>query len=84
MYFEGPDHLSRFYILFVYCEDPNFVISVAYKIQFGSKVNQWLLELDTSSSVAFKTARVINTTTTRYQGKYHGYFFVTPLLWLVC
>ena len=25
MYFEGPDHLSRFYILFVHCEDPNFV-----------------------------------------------------------
>ena len=38
----------------MYCEDPNFVISVAYKIQFGSKVNQSLLELDTSSSVAFK------------------------------
>ena len=70
MYFEGPDHLSRFKILFVYCEDPNFVITVAYKIQFV----QSLLELDTSSSVAFKTARVINTTTTRYQGKYHRYF----------
>ena len=28
--------------------------------------------------------RVINTTTTRYQGKYHGYLSVTPLLWLVC
>ena len=55
MYFEGPDHLSRVQLLFVYCEDPNFVISVAYKIQFGSKVNQLLLELDTSSSVAFKT-----------------------------
>ena len=54
MYFEGPDHLSRFSILFVYCEDLNFVISVAYKIQFRSKVNQLLLELDTSSSVAFK------------------------------
>ena len=37
-----------------YCEDPNFVISVAYKIQFRSKVNQLLLELDTSSPVAFK------------------------------
>ena len=24
-----------------------------------------------------RTARVINTTTTRYQGKYHGYFSVT-------
>ena len=54
MYFEGPDHMIHFQILFVYCEDPNFVISVAYKIQFGSKVNQSLLELDTSSSVAFK------------------------------
>ena len=54
MYFEGPNYLSRFKILFVYCEDPNFVISVAYKIQFGSKVNELLLELDTSSSVAFK------------------------------
>ena len=49
----------------MYCEDPNFVISVAYKIQFGSKVNESLLELDTSSSV-----------TTRYQGAYHGYFSV--------
>ena len=38
----------------MYCEDPNFVISVAYKIQFGSTVNQSLLELDTSSSVALK------------------------------
>ena len=54
MYFEGRDHFSRFLILFVYCEDPNFVISVAYKIQFGSKVNQSPLELDTGSSVAFK------------------------------
>ena len=54
MYFEGPDHMSHFYILFVYYEDPNFVISAAYKIQFGSKVNESLLELDTSSSVAFK------------------------------
>ena len=54
MYFEGPDYLSHFEILFVYCEDPNFVILVAYKIQFGSKVNQLPLELDTSSSVAFK------------------------------
>ena len=53
MYFEGPDYLSRFEILFVYYDNPNFVISVAYKIQFGSKVNQSLLELDTSSSVAF-------------------------------
>ena len=26
-------------MLFVYCEDPNFVISVTYKIQFRSKVN---------------------------------------------
>ena len=32
----------------------DMVISVAYKIQFGSKVNQSLIELDTSSSVAFK------------------------------
>ena len=54
MYFEGPDHLSRFYILFVYCEDPSFDISVTYKIQFRSKVNKSILELDTSSSVAFK------------------------------
>ena len=38
----------------MYCEDPNFVISVTYKIQFGSKVNQLLLGLDTSSSVIFK------------------------------
>ena len=82
MYFEGPDHLSHFLILFVYCEDPNYVISVTYKIQFGSKFNQSLLELDTTSSL--RTARVINTTTTRYQEKYHGYFSVTPLLWLVC
>ena len=56
MYFEGPDQLSRFQILFVYCEDPNFIISVAYKIQFGSKVNESHLELDTSSSVAFKNS----------------------------
>ena len=54
VYFEGPDDLSRFSILFVYSEDPNFVISVTYKIQFGSKVNQLLLELGRSSSVAFK------------------------------
>ena len=54
MYFEGPDHLSHFQILFVYCEDPNFVISVAYKIQVGSKDYQSLLELDAISSVAFK------------------------------
>ena len=54
MYFEGPNYLSRFLILFVYCEDPNFVISVTYKIQFGSKVNESILELDTGSSVAFK------------------------------
>ena len=54
IYFEGPDHLIRFYILFMYCEDPNFAISVAYKIQFESKVNESLLELDTSSSVAFE------------------------------
>ena len=28
----------------------------------------------TTSSNTLRTARVINTTTTRYQGKYHGYF----------
>ena len=40
MYFEGPNYLIHFEILFVYCEDPNFVISVAYKIQFRSKIQK--------------------------------------------
>ena len=41
----------------MYCENPNLVISVAYKIQFRSKANESLLELDISSSVAFKNCK---------------------------
>ena len=43
-------------------------------MQFRSKVNQSPLQAVQS---LLKTARIINTTTTRYQGKYHGYFSVT-------
>ena len=82
MYFEGPNYLSRsLNIIVCTCEDPNFVISVAYKIQFGSKVNELLLELDTTSSVAFKTARSINTTTTRLPREISWIFFCySPLV----
>ena len=54
-------------------------------IKFIQKQNKLIpLGPNTTSLVALTTPIATGTTTTRYKEKYHGYFSVTPLLWLLC